>query len=66
MLTKAAIKYLNVQPAISNPITIQEAYTYESNLVRNKLWYRGEAYELEQFFKNISSDPGRHRSPGSR
>ncbi|NME65827.1 capsid protein [Clostridium cadaveris] len=57
MLTKAAIKYLNVQPAISNPITIQEAYTYESNLVRNKLWYRGEAYELEQFFKNISSDP---------
>lgn len=57
MLTKAAVKYLNVQPAVSNPITIQEAYTYESNLVRNKLWYRGEAYELEQFFKNISSDP---------
>ncbi|HDN2450542.1 TPA: phage portal protein, partial [Clostridioides difficile] len=33
------------------------AYTYEANLIRNKLWYRGEAYELEQFFKNISSDP---------
>lgn len=28
MLTKAAIKYLNVQPALTNPITIQEAYTY--------------------------------------
>lgn len=57
MLQKAAIKFLNVQPAMQNSITIQEAYTYETNLIRNKLWYRGEAYELEQFFKNISSDP---------
>ena len=57
MLTKAAIKYLNVQPALINPITIQEAYTYETNVIRNKLWYRGEPYELDQFFKNISSDP---------
>lgn len=57
MLTKAATKFLNVQPASQGSITIQEAYTYETNLIRNKLWYRGEAYELEQFFKNISSDP---------
>jgi hypothetical protein len=57
MLTKAAVKFLNVQPAMQGSITIQEAYTYETNLIRNKLWYRGEAYELEQFFKNISSDP---------
>ncbi|WP_300383905.1 capsid protein [Clostridium sp.] len=57
MLQKAAIKYLNVQPATQSSVTIQEAYTYETNLIRNKLWYRGEAYELEQFFKNISSDP---------
>lgn len=57
MLTKAAIKYLNVQPALSNTITIQEAYTFETNLIRNKLWYIGEPYELDQFFKSISSDP---------
>ena len=57
MLTKAAIKYLNVQPALTNPITIQEAYTYETNLIRNKLWYRGEPYELDQFFKSVSTDP---------
>lgn len=57
MLTKAAIKYLNVQPALTNPITIQEAYTYETNVIRNKLWYRGEPYELDQFFKNVSGDP---------
>lgn len=57
MLTKAAIKYLNVQPTLTNPIIIQEAYTYETNLIRNKLWYRGEPYELDQFFKNVSGDP---------
>lgn len=56
MLTKAAIKYLNVQPAMEMSITIQEPYTFESNLMRNRLWYRGEPYELDQFFKSISSD----------
>ena len=50
MLTKVAIKFLNVQPAMQGSITIQEAYTYEANLIRNKLWYRGEAYELENNF----------------
>lgn len=57
MLTKAALKYLNVQPAMQMQVTIQEPYTFESNLMRNRLWYRGEPYELDQFFKNISSDP---------
>ncbi|MBU6137295.1 capsid protein [Clostridium tertium] len=57
MMTKAVSKLLNVQSAMQNQITIQEAYTHETNLIKNKLWYRGEAYELEQFFKNISSDP---------
>jgi hypothetical protein len=57
MLTKAAVKYLNVQPAMQMQVTIREAYTFESNLLRNKLWFRGEPYELDQFFKNISSDP---------
>lgn len=56
-MTKAVSKLLNVQSAMQNQITIQEAYTHETNLIKNKLWYRGEAYELEQFFKNISSDP---------
>ncbi|MFR7936169.1 MAG: hypothetical protein ACLU4S_12375 [Clostridium perfringens] len=43
MLTKAAIKYLNVQPELTNSITIQEAYTFETNVIRNKLlWYRGD------------------------
>ena len=57
MLTKAAIKYLNVQEAQQNYMNITEVYTYETNLLKNKLWYRGEPYELDQFFKSISTDP---------
>lgn len=42
MLTKALIIYLNVQTALTNPSTIQEAYIFETNVIRNKLWYIGD------------------------
>lgn len=57
MLTKAAVKWLNVQPATNQQVMIREAYTYETDLMKNKLWYRGEPFELDQFFKQISGDP---------
>lgn len=56
MLTKAAIKLLNVQPAPVTPITIQEPLSFEGNVMRNRLWYRGEPSELDQFFKNTVID----------
>lgn len=51
MLTNAAIKLLNIRPAQDNPITIYEPYTFQGNVLRNRIWYRGEASELDQFFK---------------
>lgn len=51
MLTQAAIKLLNIRPAQDNPITIYEPYTFQGNVLRNRIWYRGEASELDQFFK---------------
>lgn len=51
MLTKAAIKMLNIRPAQENPITIYEPFTFQGNVLRNRIWYRGEASELDQFFK---------------
>lgn len=41
MLTNASIIYLNVQIALTNPSTIQEAYIFETNVIRNKFWYMG-------------------------
>jgi hypothetical protein len=51
MLTQAAIKLLNIRPAKDNPITIYEPYTFQGNVLKNRIWYRGEASELDQFFK---------------
>lgn len=56
MLTKAAIKYLNVLPAKDRTITIKESLTYEGNVLRNRTWYRGDPSELDQFFKQSASD----------
>lgn len=56
MLTKAAIKMLNIQPATDKTITIKEPLTYQGNVLRNRLWYRGDPSELDQFFKQSAYD----------
>lgn len=56
MVTKAAVKLLNIQPAVSNPITIQEPLSFEGNVMKNRIWYRGESSELDQFFKQSAFD----------
>jgi hypothetical protein len=53
MLTQAAIKLLNIRPAQDSPITIYEPYTFQGNVLKNRIWYRGEASELDQFFKQV-------------
>lgn len=58
MITKAAIKILKIQPALENRnIIVREPYSFETNALRNRLWYRGEPSELEQFFKQTALDP---------
>ncbi|MBU3226795.1 phage portal protein [Clostridium algidicarnis] len=56
MVTKVAVKLLNIQPAVSNPITIQEPLSFEGNVMKNRIWYRGDSSELDQFFKQSAFD----------
>ena len=57
MVTKAVIKILKIQPALENRnITVREPFSFETNALRNRLWYRGEPSELEQFFKQTAFD----------
>lgn len=44
-------KWLDIQPASDRSIVIKEPMSFETNVLKNVLWYRGEAEELEQFFK---------------
>lgn len=50
--------WLQIQPARDMGIMIQEPVSFMGSVVRNQLWYRGEAAELEQLYKNLGGyDP---------
>lgn len=56
MATKAAIKLLNLRPALEKQVTIKEPIGFLGSTLRNRLWYRGDPSELEQFFKQMALD----------
>lgn len=50
------MKILNIQPAQDKQITIREPLSYEGNVMKNRIWYRGDPSELDQFFKQAVMD----------
>lgn len=51
------MKMLRINPAPeSQIITITEPFSYRTNVLRNRLWYRGDPSELEQFYKQATTD----------
>lgn len=56
MATKAAIKWLNVQPAQEHQLTIKETLTHQGQVMCNRLIYRGDPSEMDQFFKGCAND----------
>lgn len=48
------VKLLKITPASETEINIRQAYTFQQNVLRNRIWYHGEPAELEQFFKKTS------------
>lgn len=56
MATKAAMKLLNLRPAVEKQVIIKEPIGFLGSTLRNRLWYRGDPSELEQFFKQMALD----------
>jgi hypothetical protein len=51
------MKILRINPAPeSQVITITEPFSYRTNVLRNRLWYRGDPSELDQFYKQSMTD----------
>lgn len=51
------MKIMRVNPAPeSNLITITEPFSYRTSVLRNRLWYRGDPSELDQFYKQTAND----------
>ncbi|WP_343274619.1 capsid protein [Ligaoa zhengdingensis] len=49
--------WLDIQPAPSvQSITILEPLSFEANVAKNQIWYRGDASELDQLYKQLATD----------
>lgn len=50
------IKLLKITPAYEKKIVIREPLSFQANVLKNQIWYRGDPSELEQFFKQVGFD----------
>ena len=48
--------FLQLQEAQNSTIYIQENLTQEANIIKNRIWYRGDSYELDQLYKQINNN----------
>jgi hypothetical protein len=51
------MRLFKIIPATDREITIKEPLTFQENVLKNKIWYRGDPAELEQFFKQVARYP---------
>lgn len=50
------MKALKINPAPDKTIVIKEPLSFQGNVLKNRIWYRGDPSELDQFFKQSAKD----------
>lgn len=58
--------WLNVVPANPYSIQINEMLDFETNAIRNRIWYRGDGNELEQLYQGMNEYADRYKFWASR
>lgn len=53
--------FLQIQDPIIRSYHVYADVDWDGNAIRNRIWYRGQAVELEEFFKQLPGDANRHR-----
>lgn len=53
--------FLRIEPAQKNIFQISEVLDYESNAIKNRIWFRGDSDELEQLYKSMPGESNRTR-----
>ena len=48
-------KWLDIQSANPRVITINELMNFEQNAAKNKIWYRGDSFELSQLYNQLDN-----------
>ncbi|CAK7069971.1 hypothetical protein [Tissierella sp.] len=56
VIRSMVMKALNIEPAQDNTISIKESLSHAGTVLRNRIWYRGDPSELDQFFKKMATD----------
>ena len=56
VIRSMVMKALNIEPAQDNTISIKEPLSHAGTVLRNRIWYRGDPSELDQFFKQTGTD----------
>lgn len=51
------MKLFKINPAPTSQVIITEPFSFETSVLRNRLWYRGDPSELDQFYKQTALDP---------
>lgn len=53
--------FLNIQEASPSTITLTEVLDYETNAIKNRIWYRGDSDELSQLYEQINTGTDRYK-----
>ena len=49
--------FLHIEPAANHQIVLQQRLDFYGNIARNKLWYRGDSWELSDFYGQLDVSP---------
>lgn len=52
----AIMKIFKIEPALEHSITVREPLSFQANVLKNQIWYRGDPSELGQFFNAATVD----------
>ena len=53
--------FLEIEPAPVRSYFIQAVLDWQGNCIKNKIWYRGDANELEMFYKQVTGSATKQR-----
>ena len=65
-IKKGIRSWLNILPASPYNIQINEMMDFEGHAIRNRIWYRGDGNELEQFYQQSREYADKHKFWASR
>ena len=53
MIRNGMRSFLRIEKAQPSAIVINEEMTFEDNAAKNRIWYRGRSYELQQRYSHL-------------